>query len=75
MMPGMTGTELAKEMKKDIKLKKIPIIFLTVMPLENVSGGTNLKELGAIDYIQKPYSNDDLVDRMAKICAGTYEKG
>ncbi|OCL82197.1 GGDEF domain-containing response regulator [Arcobacter porcinus] len=53
-MQEETSYELCKEIKEDPKTKKIPIIFLSSKNSESDEEfGLNL---GAIDYIQKPYS-------------------
>lgn len=56
MMPGMNGFEVCKELKKHDELKNIPVIFVTALnDSGNESEGLNL---GAVDYIRKPYNID-----------------
>jgi len=56
MMPGMNGFEVCKELKKDLELKNIPVIFVTALnDTGNESEGLNI---GAVDYIRKPYNID-----------------
>ncbi|WP_413205416.1 diguanylate cyclase domain-containing protein [Rhodospirillum sp. A1_3_36] len=52
MMPGLSGYEVCRELKKDTKTAHIPVIFLT--SLDNDQGEAYGLELGAIDYIGKP---------------------
>ncbi|MCM0082897.1 response regulator [Geomonas sp. Red32] len=53
-MPGMDGFEVCEELKSDPKTRDIPVIFVTTMNAdEDVRRGL---ELGAVDYITKPYS-------------------
>jgi putative two-component system response regulator len=53
-MPGMDGYEAIKILKTNQKLKNIPVIFLTAMnDSDNEIQGL---DLGAIDYISKPFS-------------------
>ncbi len=54
MMPGMNGYEVCEKLKKDEITNKIPIIFVTAMndEAEEKKG----LELGAIDYIRKPFN-------------------
>ncbi len=56
MMPGMNGFEVCSELKRDDELKNIPVIFVTALnDTVNESEGLNL---GAVDYIRKPYNID-----------------
>ena len=54
MLPNMSGTEIIKEVKKIREIKDIPIIFITAKSdiIDQVIG----YELGAVDYIVKPFS-------------------
>jgi len=62
MMPGQDGYELTKEIKKDIKL---PIILLTAKgEVENRIKGL---EIGADDYISKPFEPKELLLRIKNI--------
>ena len=63
MMPGMDGYEVCRQLKKDPETHHIPIVFLTAMTGdEDEAKGLNL---GAIDYITKPF-NQDLVKSRIK---------
>ncbi len=54
MMPGMDGFEVCRRLKADPSTRKIPIIFVTALTEDaDEEKGLNL---GAIDYITKPYS-------------------
>ena len=62
MMPGQNGYELTKEIKKHLK---IPIILLTAKgEVENRIKGL---ELGADDYIGKPFEPKELLLRIKNI--------
>jgi diguanylate cyclase (GGDEF)-like protein len=54
MMPGMDGYAVCAELKGDPLTGPIPIIFITAM--STVEDETKGLELGAIDYITKPFS-------------------
>jgi DNA-binding response OmpR family regulator len=60
MLPKMTGVELCKTIRQ--QNTKLPIIFLTAKDTvqETVEGLKN----GANDYIKKPFSFDELVERI-----------
>jgi DNA-binding response OmpR family regulator len=66
MMPGMTGTETVEKIKSNPKTKNLKIIFLTVARVSEV-GKNGLKDLGAMDYITKPFDNNDLVRRVKRV--------
>lgn len=62
MLPGMSGIEFARRVKKDTANRDIPIIMLTARAEEDdkVKG---LRE-GADDYITKPFSTRELKARI-----------
>ncbi|MBU4345045.1 MAG: response regulator [Desulfobacteraceae bacterium] len=65
MLPGMDGLEIAKHLKSDSKTKHIPIIMLTAKG-EEADIVTGL-ELGADDYVTKPFSPRILVARVKAV--------
>lgn len=65
MMDGMSGTELATLLKSNSHTSSIPIIFLTAKDSDaDMLAGLNL---GADDYIAKPFSVKILVARIAAV--------
>ncbi len=65
MMAGMSGTEVAEILKNDIRTADIPIIFLTAKDSEeDMVAGLNL---GADDYIAKPYSIRNVIARIEAV--------
>ena len=54
MMPGMNGYEVCQKLKSDEETKDIPVIFVSAKShtADQVTGF----ELGAVDYITKPFS-------------------
>jgi two-component system alkaline phosphatase synthesis response regulator PhoP len=65
MLPGIDGLDVARRLKGDPPTKKIPIIMLTAKGEESdiVTG----LELGADDYITKPFSRKVLVARLRAV--------
>jgi len=64
MMPVMDGLELCRRMKSDINLSHIPIILLTARTTDdNQLEGL---QLGADDYVTKPFNMEVLALRIAK---------
>ena len=69
MLPDMSGLEVCKRIKQDKKLAALPIILLTGKTGDNdkVVG----LELGAEDYIIKPYNYKEVSLRIQKILKRT----
>ena len=62
MMPEMDGFEVAKILKSDDATKDIPIIFLTAKA--DINDITKGFDLGASDYITKPFQSQELLARV-----------
>jgi len=65
-MPEMSGRKLCEEIRKDTKLKNIKLVFLTVAEYGE-KGYEELKKLNILDYIKKPFVEEDLIKRVKKI--------
>jgi two-component system phosphate regulon response regulator PhoB len=65
MLPGIDGLEVCKRLKADSNLQEIPVVMLTAKGEESdiVAG----LELGADDYIIKPFSGKVLVARVRRL--------
>ena len=65
MMPHMDGIELCKNLKSNLKTSHIPVILLTA----RVDAETKYKglEIGADDYVEKPFDVNFLLARMKNI--------
>ena len=65
MVPGGDGMELCKRLRRNAALSTVPIIFLTARASENdrVRG----LELGADDYITKPFGMRELLARVKAV--------
>jgi two-component system alkaline phosphatase synthesis response regulator PhoP len=84
LLPGMTGLELCRRLRNDAVTAALPIIMLTAKAAE-VDRVLGL-EMGADDYITKPFSPRELVARVGAVlrrtsapppdhCPDAYEKG
>jgi two-component system, OmpR family, alkaline phosphatase synthesis response regulator PhoP len=62
MLPKVSGLEICKEVRKDASLNRLPILILTAKGEESdrIVG----LELGADDYVTKPFSPRELVARV-----------
>ena len=65
MLPGVDGLDVCKRMKADPRTRQIPIVMLTAKG-EEADIVTGL-ELGADDYMTKPFSGKVLVARIRRI--------
>ncbi|MFC1837457.1 response regulator [Thermodesulfobacteriota bacterium] len=65
MLPGVNGFDVCRLLKSDTKTKAVPIIILTARS-EDVDIVTGL-ELGADDYLTKPFSPRVLIARVRAI--------
>ncbi|NPV02108.1 MAG: response regulator [Brevinematales bacterium] len=65
MMPGMDGFEVCRRLKADGATSGIPVMFITAM--EKGADEKKGRELGAADFILKPFSIPDLKKRISKI--------
>lgn len=61
MMPGINGFEVAKHLKDDPNTQDIPIIILSVLAHDSQY------RQGILDYISKPFRQEDLVNTIRKI--------
>jgi adenylate cyclase len=62
MMPGMDGYEVCRRLKADPATREIPVIFLTAKT-EEVDEEKGF-EVGAVDYIHKPFSGPIVLARV-----------
>jgi len=65
MLPGIDGLEVCKRLKADPTLQPVPVVMLTAKGEESdiVAG----LELGADDYVTKPFSGKVLVARVRRL--------
>ncbi|HVF27868.1 MAG TPA: response regulator transcription factor [Pyrinomonadaceae bacterium] len=71
MLPGMSGTELCRRLRREPATRRTPIIMLTARTSEadRVAG----LDLGADDYISKPFSVRELMARVRAVLRRTDE--
>ena len=62
MMPGITGYEMCREIRKDYPIHELPIVFLTAKDQKNdLAEGFSS---GANDYMVKPFDWPELLSRV-----------
>jgi len=71
-MPGVEGHNILQLIKRSRKLKDIPVIMLTAEkdPFEQVKS----RLLGAVGYITKPFSAEELITKVEETLANKIEK-
>ncbi len=60
MMPGINGFEVAKHLKDDPNTSNIPILILSVLAQDSQY------RHGILDYVSKPFKQDELVTKVKK---------
>ena len=65
LLPDLDGFEICKRLRADDRLKSVPVIFLTAKgeEIDRVLG----LEIGADDYVVKPFSPRELVARVKAV--------
>jgi len=71
MMPEVNGIDVCQVMMKDEKLKKIPVLIISALPVSSMAFQESLgkfDELGVVkDIIEKPFSIADLLCKVRAI--------
>ena len=73
MLPGLSGLEVCKTLRHNVKTRSVPILMLTAKGTETdkILG----LELGADDYITKPFSPRELIARLKAVLRRTATAG
>ncbi len=61
-MPGIDGYEVCHRLKADARTRDVPVIFLSA--LRETEDKVRAFQLGAVDYIAKPYQPDEVLARV-----------
>jgi DNA-binding response OmpR family regulator/class 3 adenylate cyclase len=62
MMPEMDGYEVCRRLKEDPALSDIPVIYLSA--LTDTADKVKGLEMGAVDYIAKPFQPEEVIARV-----------
>jgi DNA-binding response OmpR family regulator len=62
MMPGLTGFELCELLHQDPRLANIPIMIVSAK--DDYESKAKARELGAKDYLTKPFGVEDLLGKI-----------
>jgi len=68
MMPEIDGIQVAKSLDADSKTQKIPIVFISALPVESNNFKTAIKETANLKNIkgavEKPFKFEDLINKV-----------
>jgi DNA-binding response OmpR family regulator len=68
-LPGTNGFEIYRQLRKIPHLKDTPICFVSGRPtMENIQ---HALELGAADFIEKPFDTQDFISRILSLVEET----
>jgi DNA-binding response OmpR family regulator len=63
-LPGMSGWDVLAWLKSDRQYESIPVVVMTASI--HTDGEEMAREMGATDYLVKPFSVDELLDMVKK---------
>ena len=67
MMPGLSGIDVVRELRRDPRTRSLPVILLTAKAQEHdIEAGF---ATGADDYVAKPFSPRELLSRVTALMA------
>lgn len=69
MMPKRDGFSVLRELRADGRISRIPVVVVTA--IFGLSERLYATELGAADYVTKPFNLDDLVSRVRALLSPT----
>ena len=64
VMPGKNGCDVCKELKADKDTRNIPVIIFTAQYPEEEYVKINFEEIGADDFILKPFDAQELLAKI-----------
>ena len=75
MMPGISGIDVCRLMTQDEKLKAIPVLLVSALPIASKAFQDSLGEFGELsvvkDVVEKPFEIDELLAKV-KAAAGNH---
>lgn len=71
LIPALNGMEVCKEMRRDEILRKIPVLMISILPLESKEFQQSLERYDELKVIkgilQKPFTGDALLVQVKKL--------
>ena len=71
MMPKRDGFSVLRELRADGRISRIPVVVVTA--IFGLSERLYATELGAADYVTKPFELDELIERVRNVLASRAE--
>lgn len=65
MLPEMNGFDVLRQVRSEPESKDLPVLILTAKGQD--TDREKMMELGANDFVTKPFSNSDLINRVAAL--------
>lgn len=72
MMPRRDGFSVLRELRADGRIGSLPVIVVTA--IFGLSERLYATELGAADYVTKPFELDELIERVRNVLASRQEE-
>ena len=72
MMPRRDGFSVLRELRADGRISNLPVIVVTA--IFGLSERLYATELGAADYVTKPFELDELIERVRNVLASRNEQ-
>lgn len=73
MMPEISGIDVCQEMVKDEKLKKIPVVLISALPISSKDFRESLEKFNELNVVkgvlEKPFSIEDLLNKVSEVSA------
>ena len=73
MLPGLSGLDFARRLKRESKTNQIPIIMLTAKGEE--TDKVRALDTGADDFVTKPFSTRELLARVRAVIRRSHQSG
>ena len=65
LMPDISGFDALKQLKEDVRYADIPVVIITSK--SDAATEALCLEMGAVDFIRKPFSRSVLLDRIGSL--------
>lgn len=74
MLPGFSGAEVVKRLMRNKATRDIPVVVLTAYPADASFFESEIKALGAVEYLRKPVQMEELLKLMRRLVSSRKTK-